>query len=101
MLFISVLFYSILSYIQFKVGCLFYYTIVYSLKRGRATVLFYSIVPFEERACRYSIQLYRGWQTLKGGGVSLFLHYLFRELPYSILFYYILCCSSICYSIIF
>ena len=81
-LFCSNLFYS--TYIL-KGGCLFYSTIVYSLKGGRVTVLFYSIVPCEERACHYYIQLYKGLQYSKGGGVSLFLHCFFRGLPYSIL----------------
>jgi len=63
-LFCSSLFYYVYS---LQGGCLLYSIILHSLKGGRVTVLFYSIVPCEERACHSSIQLYKGLQILKGG----------------------------------
>merc|ERR1712194_1009838 len=93
--FSSSLFYYIYS---LKGGCLLHSIMLHSLKGGRVTVLFYSIVPCEGRACHSSIQLYKGLQMLKGGVCHCSFivfsgSYLIRTCSiifYVILLYYIL-----------
>ena len=96
----SVLFYFII-YIQFKGGCLLFSIILYSLKGRHVTVLFYSIVPCEEKACHSSIQLYKGLQSLKGGVCHCSFSVFTGGLPHSILFYSTIYYSILCYSMIF